>query len=76
MTRLAGSVRFAAIATSFGLLIVLASVGAVATVAELRGDWSSYLVMEKAISLSTPVALGLAVAAVAAMFGLALVADR
>jgi hypothetical protein len=76
VSRTSRSVRALALLSTAGLLTVLALVGVVATVAELNGSWSWYLRMEKAISASTPVALGLAAVTVVALFGLALVADR
>lgn len=73
---LARSVRLLAVVSTAALLVVLASVGAVATVSELQGTWVWYLKMEKFITASTPLALGLTGVAVLASFGLAVTAER
>lgn len=54
---------------SFGALAaLLVAVGVVAVVAEWRGDWRSYLVMEQAVATVTPVATVLAAVALLSGF--------
>lgn len=62
--------RLGAAATlSFGALaLVLGAVGGVAIVAEWRGDWESYFVMERAVATLTPLATVLAALALLAGF--------
>lgn len=62
--------RLSAAATlPFGALaVVLLGVGGVAVVAEWRGDWESYFIMEQAITAITPFAIILAAAAVLSGF--------
>lgn len=76
MSRAVQGVRIAAVASVVGLVLVLAGVGAVATVSELQGTWTWYLRMEKAITASTPLALGLLAATLVTLFGVAVTADR
>ncbi|MFB6302831.1 MAG: hypothetical protein ABEH78_08230 [Haloferacaceae archaeon] len=40
-----------------GLCLLVASVGAVAVVAELAGLWRYYFLMERTIAVATPIAL-------------------
>lgn len=51
------------------LLVVVASVGVVAAVAETQQTWRWYFRMERAVAAATPVALTLSGASVVALFG-------
>lgn len=53
------------------LLVAIAAVGAVTTVAELEGTWTWYFRMERAISFATPFVTALGGLVLLALFGLA-----
>lgn len=63
-------IRVGALALTGVVLLVVASVGAVAYVAELHQTWQWYFRMEEAIRAATPVVAGLAGVALAAFLGL------
>jgi hypothetical protein len=48
--------------------LVVAAIGVVAIVAELHKTWEWYFLMERAIALATPVALGLVALSMIACF--------
>lgn len=50
------------------LVTILAGVGGIAVVAEWRGDWESYFLMEQAVSGATPVVAALAAVAIVSGF--------
>lgn len=61
-----------ALATLGALAVVVASVGAVAILAEWAGVWGSYFLMEQTVAAASPVATALAGLALLAGVGVAL----
>ncbi|NHN48942.1 hypothetical protein G9464_15255 [Halostella sp. JP-L12] len=76
MRNLARVCRAGTILSGAALCLVVATVGAVAFVAELHATWTWYFRMERAIETATPVAMWLLATSVAFLFGTVATAEH